>query len=141
MNTSTSIDTFGKVFWTLALALATSLASALQVQLQSPELALSVIATDATRAREFYVESLGLADNGEAANPPPGLRMYLYGSGQATVKVRVYDTDPPGRDPAMRRCLTRSPRACCARSSRKWMRRSNRGRDVSWRGWCRWAPI
>jgi uncharacterized delta-60 repeat protein len=76
-------------------------ASAIQVQLQSPELALSVIATDATRAREFYIESLGMTDKGEAQNPPPTLRMYLYGSGQATLKVRVYDTDPPGRDPAM----------------------------------------
>ena len=86
---------------TFALFLLAPFASAIQVQLQSPELALSVIATDATRAREFYSESLGMTDKGEAQNPPPGLHMYLYGSGQATLKVRVYDTDPPGRDPAL----------------------------------------
>jgi len=36
------------------------------VLLQNPDFALSVIFTDAPRAREFYFEGLGMTDKGEA---------------------------------------------------------------------------
>jgi catechol 2,3-dioxygenase-like lactoylglutathione lyase family enzyme len=73
----------------------------LAVQLQNPELAMALRVTDAARAHEFYVESLGMTDKGEASNPPPGMRMFLYGSGQATLKIRDSEIDPPGRDPSL----------------------------------------
>jgi len=71
------------------------------IELKNPELALCLIAKDAVRAREFYVNSLNMTDMGEVPNPPPGLHMFLFKSGQATLKVRVYNNDPPGRNTSL----------------------------------------
>ncbi len=68
-----------------------------QIQLQSPELALSLIASDSTKAKHFYINCLGLNQTGTQSIT--GLKMFLFGSGQATIKVRVYNTAPPAQDP------------------------------------------
>ena len=48
------------------VALLTEATASAAVQLQNPEFALSVICTDAPRAREFYFEGQGMTDKGEA---------------------------------------------------------------------------
>jgi hypothetical protein len=48
----------------VALLMAATASAA--VLLQNPDFALSVIFTDAPRAREFYFEGLGMTDKGEA---------------------------------------------------------------------------
>jgi hypothetical protein len=67
-----------------------------QIKLQSPELALSVIASDSTRAKAFYLNCLGLNHTNTLTSA--GLKMFLFTSGQGTVKVRVYNTDPPAQN-------------------------------------------
>lgn len=67
-----------------------------QIKLQSSELAYSLIATDSVQAQKLYVECLGLKYNGSKSTT--GMKMMLFGSAAATIKVRVYNTDPPERN-------------------------------------------
>jgi len=71
------------------------------IDLKTSELAICLIAADADRAHDFYVECLGMEDKGEIQNPPANMHMYMFGYGEATLKVRVYDTDPPGRNTSL----------------------------------------
>jgi len=70
-----------------------------QVLLANPEMALSLIATDSTRAKHFFLNCLGLNHNSTLSMT--GMKMFLFGCGQATVKVRVYNTDPPPQNPEL----------------------------------------
>ena len=74
-----------------------SLAAHLSAQPQ----ALCLAVSDWEAARRFYGEGLGLQQKPDPPGSVPGMAMHLFGIGQSTLKLRVYDEAPPKRDPAI----------------------------------------
>jgi len=70
------------IFLCVSFAAGLSLSLQSQIQLQAPELALSLISSDSTRSKEFYLNCLGLSYKGSQSLT--GLTIFLFGSGQAT---------------------------------------------------------
>jgi hypothetical protein len=78
------------------LLMAMVVPSKAQIQIQPSELGFSLIVTDSVKAKQFFGNCLNLPfvgyGNIQAA------KMLLYKSGNSTIKVKIYNQNPPTRD-------------------------------------------
>jgi len=73
----------------------------LEEHLSAQPQALCLGVSDWEQARRFYGEGLGLQQKPDAPAAAGGLAMHLFGVGQSTLKLRLYERPLPKRDPAL----------------------------------------